>query len=249
MCVNNSKIPHQNLNILVTPRTRLVLLWREHPKNLFPSVATKKKTTPSCRSSLCFESGNQYKAITGRTLWQLESVTKWQVSGGNGVGQTHTTWPSRQNQQNRARSDWSCPHSAAMSLAETGFLSTRTALSLVLAVPSIIRAPRGDAPLVLRKEVGWVMWNMPLKTSVSLHSHQIFTVLYYSGLAVWQKCIMWTSCGWHGNIGSCNNCVRRKIEKDQMYQQEINNWKLLILVLSAPQSSGRQTMHAGFYWK
>lgn len=93
------------------------------------------------------------------------------------------------------------------------------------------------------------MWNMPLKTSVSLHGHQIFTVLYYSGLAVWQKCIMWTSCGWHGNIGSCNNGVARKIENDQMYQQEINNWKLLILVWSAPQSSGRQTMLRGFAWK
>lgn len=97
----------------------------------------------------------------------------------------------------------------------------------------------GDPLLTLAEEGGWVMWNMPLKTSVSLRSHQIYTVLPYSRSAVWQKRIMRTSCGWHGDTGSCNNCPHRKMETNQMYQQEINNWKLLILVLCAPQSSDR----------
>lgn len=75
MCVNNSKIPHQNLNILVTPRTRLVLLWREHPKNLFPSVATKKKKKPLAAVHL--SALNQ--EINIRPL-QGERCDNWRVS-------------------------------------------------------------------------------------------------------------------------------------------------------------------------
>lgn len=115
------------------------------------------------------------------------------------------------------------------------------ALSLVLALLSIIRAPMGPSPHSQRTEVGWAIWNMPLKTSVSLHSHQIFTVLYYSGLAFWQRCIMRTSCGCHGNTRSYNNSIHRKIEKK--YKKTcllINNWKRLILDWSASQSPGTE---------
>lgn len=161
----------------------------------------------------------------GPKLWQVGNIAKWQVSGGGAM---------RRHTQHLAEQTEPTEH------AQSG------ALSLVLAVLSIIRAPRGPSPRSQREEVGWVMWNMPLQTSVSLHSHQIFTVLYYSGLALWQKCIMWTSCGCHGNIGSYNNCVHRKIEKNTKNLLVINNWKVLILDLSAPQSSGTQT---GFVWK
>lgn len=57
---------------------------------------------------------------------------------------------------NRARSDRSCPHSAALSLAETDFLSTGTDLSLVLAVLSIIRAPRGFSSRAQKR--GWMSY-------------------------------------------------------------------------------------------
>lgn len=111
------------------------------------------------------------------------------------------------------------------------------ALSLVLALLPIIRAPVGPWPHSQRTEVGWAIWNMPLKTSVSLHSHQIFTVLYFSGPAFWQRCIMWTSCGCHLNTGSYNNSIHRKIEKKMEKPcLLINNQKLLILDLLSSQS-------------
>lgn len=106
------------------------------------------------RSSLCLESGNQYLPITEWALWQLESVTKWQVSGGSSVGR-HTPL-GQADTTNRARSDRSCPHSVALSLAETGFLSTGTHLSLVLAVLSIIGAPRGFCSQAQKR--GWMSY-------------------------------------------------------------------------------------------
>lgn len=150
-----------------------------------------------------------------------------------------------QTESNRARSDWGCPHSSAMSLAETGFLSTRTGLSLAVAVLSVIKAPEGILLFPLEKGLDELCETCHSKTVFSLRSHQIFTMLSYSRLAVWQKCIMWTSCGWRGYTGSCNNRAHSKIETNQMYQQEINNWKLLILVLSAPQSSARKQCMEG----
>ena len=102
-----------------------------------------------------------------------------------------------------------------------------------------------DSPLPFRRRLDGLCETCHSKTVFSLGIHQIFTMLSYSRSAAWRKGIMWTSCGWHGNIGCCNNRLHRKIETNQMYEQEINNWKPLILVLSAPQNSARKK-HAGF---
>lgn len=100
------------------------------------------------------------------------------------------------------------------------------------------RAPRGMAPSLRKRLDGWCEW-CHSETVFSLPAYQIFTMISYSRLTVWQKCIMWTSWSRRGDIGSWNNRLFRKMETNQMYQWEKNYRKLLILVLSGPQSSSR----------
>lgn len=78
------------------------------------------------------------------------------------------------------------------------------------------KGSRGILPLLSEERLDELCETCHSKAVFSLRSHQIFTMLSYSRLAVWQKCIMWTRCGWHGSIGSCNNRVHSKIETNQM---------------------------------
>lgn len=112
---------------------------------------------------------------------------------------------------------------AAMSLAETGVLSTRTGLSLVQAVLSIIRAPRGILLSCSEKRLDALCETCHSKTV--FHYTAIKYLLCFLILA-WQfdkNALCEKSCGWYGNIGCCNNCFHRKIGTNQMYQQEVNN--------------------------
>lgn len=145
------------------------------------------------------------------------------VRGGSGMGR-HTPFSDGENQQSTLRLGLSSVLCHVIGWDRLVIDQDGSVIGPGSAVNH--KGSQGSSPLPFRKGLGELCETCHSKTVFSLSIHQIFTMLSYSRLAVWQKCIMWTSCGWHGNIGSYNNLIHRKMETNQLYQQEINNWKL-----------------------
>lgn len=135
----------------VTPRSTFAFLWQEHPrrKKIYLSIQLPDLNQEINIRLLQGECCDDHSVLLSDRCQEIEA----------GADTHHLA------SQTETHPDWGCPHSPAVSLAETGLLSTRTGLSLARAALSIINALEGFSPFIQEK-LGWVMWNMPVRKGV-----------------------------------------------------------------------------------
>lgn len=157
---------------------------------------------------------------------ERESITQWQVSGGRGTDRHAPLGPCRPNQQGCAQTG-ARPQSAPMSLVETGLLSTWTRPWLVPAMLSLIHLPEGVC-----SQARWRGCMSSVKHATQKQCFITQPLNIYVVFSFWLG--NWTEVrqAWRQK-----NSILGKMETTQMYQQQINNWTVLILGLCASKTS------------